>query len=277
MHRIAVVVGAIAACQSMAAEAQYRAEVPGVLPPAAQPPSPHEVVGSAFRDSYIRRGSPRVALFWNRSFDDEVSSAYEDRTRITSRRTNTKTGFEEASQSDLGSVSNVEENEFESGTIDIVSGSKRAERARPSLVERSDWRLEQAFQRELAANGIRFVDRGLAMRKVALEATRVDVRNVQEVEATAVAASADLILEVLQTNDAGAAIGLSFRIDVKDFASSTVVASVISAGRPMSTGPGRFVATSRGFKREGPPPLSLEAVGKQLALETMAALADSWR
>jgi hypothetical protein len=257
--------------------AQYRQDVPDVLPEPPTPPSPELVVGNAFRSAYARAGAPRMVLFWNREFDDEVASAYEDRTRITAKSQETETELEETSESDLGSSRLRERDQAGKFTADIVSGTKRVVKERPALAERSDWRLEQAFRRELANNGVRLVDRSVAMRTMSVGKGLSGQANVQEAEAAAMVATTDLILEVLQTKDSAAPMGLSFRIDVKDLRSGSVLANLISTGRLMDRGPGRFVASASGFQRAAPPAMTLDSVGQQLALETMAALADAWQ
>lgn len=276
MRTVLIVCGcALLACAAPAA-AQYREGVPNTLAPRPTEPDPRTIVSNVFRAAYASRSSPRVVLLWNRAFSDEVASSYEDRTRITSRNLEKESELEEQSASDLGTSKLRERNQLDKSVVDIVSGAKRVETKRPALAERSDWRIEQAFRRMLVDNGMNFGDRSILMRMMAVRNGVGALPNVQEVEAKALSEKANLILEVLQTEDSTAPMGLSFRIDVKDMQSGSILANIISTGRPMPRARGGFVATNRGFQRPGPPPLTLETLGEQLAIETMAALADHW-
>ena len=277
MRKVLIVSGcALLAC-AVPADAQYREGIPNTLSPPPAGPDPRMLVSDAFRATYASRSSPRVVLLWNRAFSDEVASTYEDRTRITARNLEKESEIEEESASDLGSSKLRERNQLGKSVVDIVSGAKRVESKRPSLSERSDWRVEQAFRSMLIQNGMNFADRSILMRTTAARKSVGNMPNVQEVEAQALMEKANLILEVLQTEDPAAPMGLSFRIDVKDLRSGNVLANIISTGRPMPRAHGGFVATNRGFRRPGPAPVTLETLGQQLAVETMAALADYWR
>ena len=81
--------GAVSLMLLAPAQAQYRTGVPDVLtPPAAQVmEDPNKAVRSEFRRAYAQNKRPRIVVFWNRKFTDEVASQYEEyeRNRSTSQ------------------------------------------------------------------------------------------------------------------------------------------------------------------------------------------------
>lgn len=252
---------------------QYRDNMPEVLnaPPrgnaAAQSSS---MATSAFRAAYARKKSPRMVIFWNRQLTDSLSTSYEQWSRFTlsDDRAADKTLYDDGSTT---VAARSVEAEYRSGrTATTADGARMG-----GLPERADWKAAQGFNRTMLAGGARLIDRTLIMRSTALN-KGVDRGDAQSVEMSALTGKADLLVEVLQTPDASAPSGYTFRVDVKDIRSGTLLATVVTQGIPPSGGPGRWVAGPSGYQRERPLPPSVDQVGARVATEVMQALVANW-
>ncbi len=123
--------------------------------------------------------------------------------------------------------------------------------------------------------GARLIDRNLIMRATALRSA--DKGDGQSIEMSALEGKADLLVEVMQTYDPGAPTGYTFRVDVKDIRSGTLLANVVTQGMVGPGAPGRFVAGPNGYERERPKPPTVDQVGARVAAEVMQALLSNWR
>jgi len=241
----------------------------------APPPAPgaaqmNSVSISAFRAAYVRKKSPRMVIFWNRQLTDSLSTSYEEWSRytLTDGRAVDKTYYDDGSTLVAG---RAVEAELRSGrTASTADGARMV-----GLSEKADWRAAQGFNRAMLSGGARLIDRTLIMRSTALN-KGVDRTDAQSIEMSALLGKADLLVEVLQTPDESAPSGYSFRVDVKDIRSGTLLATVVTRGDPPAAGPGRWVAGGYGYQRERPRPPSIDQVGERVAIEVMQALAANW-
>lgn len=268
---IALVAALLAA--DLAIAQQYRDNMPEVLQ--APPPRPgaaqlNAATTSAFRAAYARRKSPRMVIFWNRQLTDSLSTSYEEWSRfsLVDGRAVDKTYYEDGS---TVAGARVVEAEARSGRSAATADGARS----VGLPERADWRAAQGFNRTMLAGGARLIDRTLIMRSTALQ-KGIDRGDTQGVEMSALIGKADLLVEVLQTPDEGAPSGYTFRVDVKDIRSGTLLATVVTQGVPPSGGPGRWVAGPNGYQRERPLPPTIDQVGARVASEVMSALVANW-
>ncbi|ATE64513.1 hypothetical protein [Rhizorhabdus dicambivorans] len=257
----------------MALAQQYRENMPEVLRAPPPPPGAAQMgaaTAGAFRAAYARRKSPRMVIFWNRQLTDSLSTSYEEWSRFTlvDGRAVDKTYYDDGS---VVTGARVVDAELRSGRAAATADGARA----TGLPERADWRAAQGFNRALLAGGARLIDRTLIMRSTALQ-KGVDRGDTQAVEMSALMGKADLLVEVLQTPDPGAPSGYTFRVDVKDIRSGTLLATVVTQGVPPSGGPGRFVAGPNGYERERPLPPTIDQVGARVASEIMQALVANW-
>ncbi|MBC7495659.1 MAG: hypothetical protein H7243_00645 [Sphingomonadaceae bacterium] len=267
--KIGVIIAA-AALTAVPAGAQYRDDPappglfrdgqPEVLRPPPSPLAPGVLAAGDFRAAYARARSPRIMVFWNRTFSDELTTAYRD--NLHGEATHA-VGF-----GDGVAVSR--------DTVDVSTGTTRVDTWRDAAMgEDVEFAVEAAFTDSLAANGARLIDRSMAMR--ASGRGTGSRPNLQAAEAAGAAARADLLIEVLQTASAGTPTGAAFKVTVKDIHSARVLAAFASGGsapaRPAGyvVGPGGFVRDTR--VTTTPP----DGVGRELAGRTMAALARSLR
>ena len=264
-----------AALLAGAADAQeYRQGMPDVLRAPPPPPGAGQANAAsvnAFRAAYARRKSPRMVIFWNRQLTDTLSSSYEEWARVSlvdGRYSDTT----EYSDGATTISARAAEAEVRTGRTAAPADGARG----VGLPERADWRAAQGFNRTMLAGGARLIDRTLIMRSTAL-GKGVDRGDAQSVEMSALMGKADLLVEVLQTPDASAPSGYSFRADVKDIRSGALLATVVTQGNPPPAGPGRWVAGANGYQRERPLPPSIDQVGARVAAEVMQALVANWR
>lgn len=276
MRKAVGVAGAIVAvllAGGTAVAQQYRDNMPEVLnaPPRGNPAAQSSAMAtSAFRAAYARKKSPRMVIFWNRQLTDSLSTSYEEWSRytLTDGRMSDKTLYDDGSTTVAG---RAVEAELRSGRTATTADGART----TGLAERADWKAAQGFNRTMLAGGARLIDRTLIMRSTALN-KGVDRGDAQSVEMSALTGKADLLVEVLQTPDASAPSGYTFRVDVKDIRSGTLLATVVTQGIPPSNGPGRWVAGPSGYQRERPLPPSVDQVGARVATEVMQALVANW-
>jgi len=251
----------------------YREGMPEVLQ--APPPRPgagamDAATASSFRAAYARHKSPRMVIFWNRQLTDSLSTSYEEWSRVSlvDGRSAEKTVYYDGAEANSARVAVAE---TRSGrTASTADGQRET-----GLAERADWRAAQGFNRTMLAGGARLIDRNLIMRSTALRSA--DKNDAQSVEMSALEGKADLLVEVLQTPDSSAPSGYTFRVDVKDIRSGTLLANVVTQGVPAPSGPGRFVATGSGYQRERPLPPTVDQVGARVASEVMRAMVSTWR
>jgi hypothetical protein len=252
----------ILAALPVGASAQYRDGQPATMARPAAPVDPSIGVSARFRTSYARAGSPRIVVFWNRTFDDEVASRYQDRTVSAETESITRTAG----------------GEIRKRMSDTASGTERVGAAARAGIgsESVDWQVEQAFTAALVQSGARLVDRGMAMRLTGAALGAGERSNIQELETRALSKSADLLIEVLQSNDPRAPNGIVFRVNVRDLRSARQLASVMTSGQPPQPRMG-YVAGPNGFVRATAPEPSPSDIGAQVAVTLMSSLANGLR
>lgn len=270
-RRVIPALAVLAVAGALPAHAQYREGMPETLTPAprAAPAATAAATASSFRAAYEKAGRPRIAVFWNRDLDDRLSTDYD---RVLQATHDSSRVAAVAVAPHGGAVVAAEET---SATTTVRAGERATDvrGARQVLPERTDWPVAAAFNGQLQSAGVRLVDRALAMRALAAASNADERRDVQTVELKALQDKADLLVEILQTPDGDAPLGVMFRIDVKSIATGEILASVASDGKPPKAGPGRFVAGAGGFVREAPRESTPADIGQVLANATMTALA----
>ncbi len=256
----------------------YRNETPLVLAPPAPTPRAEDAVLQRFRSAYSARKQPRLAVFWNRQLSDQVATTYRDglRIRSTGGAESTRTHDETRSLDGVTSMTQNTSSFDKTTDIDRRDGPINSAPRRPGFAELNDWQFENGFTNAFLNAGGRLIDRNLIIRGSA-EAKNPDGRpNLQGIEAAALAAKADLLMEVLQTPDQTSPSGFAFRVAIKDLKSGMIVTNVVSRAVPREEGPPRYVATNQGFER-ATQSYGVDDVGNTLALETMSALLGVWR
>jgi hypothetical protein len=233
----------------------YRDGQPAVQTPPPPRADPADGIRNRFRSAYVRAKSPRVVVFWNREFTDEVGTNYDV---VARSRSEAHVGYDSAtveSESRLG-VERTTDNTRWSG-----------------MSEAGDFDAENGFQSALSRAGVNLIDRTSIMRTSGAAKKVGATGNIQELETEAVLGRADIIVEVTQIWS-GAADGKSFKIVARDIRRAKVLASFRTSAVPPK-GPTRYVAGAHGFEVAQEPAPSASRMGEQAATDLMARLTGS--
>jgi len=227
---------------------------PAVERPAPPPPDARLGIRSRFRSAYARANSPKMVIFWNREFTDEVGTGYDLVQTSDSYVERHGSGVSASSETRLG-VRSTTDNRRESG-----------------LSEAGDFDCEQGFQGALGQAGARLVDRTAIMRTTGAARGAGATANVQELETQAILAKADLIIEVTQMGGGGAT---AYKVVARDLRRAKILAAFRTNGRPPPA-PRRYVAGPNGFELATAGEPSSERIGEQVALELMTRMASQF-
>lgn len=250
--------------------------MPQTLSPPPAAPSVEVALAGDFGKRYAAAGRPRAVLFWNRVVEDDVGAQFEttEHSRTVVERAAGASAVEVRGVD--GAVGAVTQGSIETREHDSHQSTRRIDvGARPRGVgEREDWALESSYTAALQNAGVRLVDRNVAMRLMQAKGNVASSGEQPLVEARALAQAADWVIEVVSAPDAKGELGLAFRIRVTDTRSGAILIRTVSLGRSADADkPRPYVAGERGFVRDRAEPPTMEGVGRQLALDTLAALA----
>ena len=256
--------------------------------------SSNEMVKSKFVTSYEDAGSPSIAFFWNRAFDDRISEWQSDEREIV-------TGEKSINARDVfkanGEITKEElENGFASsseslgagpsgGSVDtydrtIKGGSKilatkhsqvRVEAAkRAGLDETAQFTFSSSFMNPFISSAVKVLDRASIMRiierDIVREAGAEMIADQQKIETEALVGYADLLAEILMAEDK-----VHYLISVKEVGTGRILTSFKSNGRGNKVN--KWSNTSKGFEKQASYENStLEEIANQLAIETMQHL-----
>ncbi len=90
-----------------------------------------------------------------------------------------------------------------------------------------------------------------------------------------VAGKADLLMEILATRDHRSPAGTAFKVTVKEISSGRVLANVVTLALPPEQTAPSYAATKHGFVPVELP-VTVDLVGRRLAIETMVGLLGAW-
>jgi hypothetical protein len=242
-----------------APDAGYRSGMPAVNPrPAeADPASGAIQSAAAFRAWYARAKRPSIMVFWNREQSDETTTEYAGvvATGEAAHVWSTRRG----AAAEGASVTAAYREKINGGQytdMDALSSAK----------------LEAAFVTAWLQNGARLVDRAALVRNTSTNAARADRDDVQYLESVALKQGVQYLLEVLPTPQASSPTGWMFMVRVKHLPSARLVAQFNTQAAPPD-GPERLVAAPGGFERRRTAgATNAEAVGAELAFQTMGRL-----
>ncbi|WP_230772258.1 hypothetical protein [Sphingomonas sp. Leaf4] len=249
----------------MAGNATTRSGQPLTLPapPAAADPARIEL--ARFAAAYAAAGRPRVVVFWNRELTADLDSGREEVTRLHVDGEQRAEGSRSETAWRRGTDTEVTANGSSRIDAEQVTTTRTLDPGRRAAAddEARDFDIERGFSDALADAGVRLIDRTAILRTTALGN---DTANVQSIETRALLGRAEWTLEVVAMNDGRR------RIVGRDLASGQVVVRAVSAGRP-PVGSQPYVAGERGFVRASVAAPGPYAVGRQIALDAMRAIA----
>lgn len=252
----------------------YREGQPETLTPPPPTADPAIAIRARFRSAYARAGSPRIVVFWNREFTDEVGTKYENYARIDSE-TNATSSTRGAAVSGFGvAVGGVDNVSTSRTSTDIRTGTDRItdNRRDSAYSEAIDFDIESAFNSMLSSGGANLVDRTSIMRTTGYRNGAGATSNIQRVETAAILGKADIVIEVVQLDDPRKPDGVSYRVIGRNVRSGKTVVTLSTGARPPVQKMGYVAGPSGGFVRATAPEPGPSDIGRQLAIETMSAL-----
>lgn len=224
---------------------------------------PQTITREAFRQAYGDAGSPRLAVFWDRTFNDclrevEVGGRF----------------VVEQVRDDDEAQSLPETYVFE---LQPVCSSERASWSESPYSEIAMFRFQSGFLDPLIGAGAKVIDRAAVMRlteALHLSADSADdVTDRQLVETMALMGHADLLIQIALSPSDESPSGAFFHVSIIEVESGRIRADffseMTSEGRQEET----WTAVRGGYIRVAQEPdFDLEHMGRALALRTMDAL-----
>jgi|SRR5690554_1428493 len=204
----------------------------------------------------LGNSNPRIAVFWNRAFNDQVSDWASQRRVVVSEQGSLHGSIPE------GNVS------LDGNARGAAQVETRAQRRSAPVAPAFD--LQAGLVSQLTRAGVTIVDRDAIMRITDNALENGDFSRLSpdqaRLEMRALSQHADYLMELSQV------AGNEFTIRVLNVTNGAIQAMVSSNGVPPATDADRrWIATDRGFeKRERQ--VSLRDVGQELALQTLAEL-----
>tara|TARA_R110002051_G_scaffold273597_1_gene334230 strand:+ start:5519 stop:6379 length:861 start_codon:yes stop_codon:yes gene_type:complete len=244
-------------------------------PPVSKPGYAAEIasIKTTFRQNYQMAGRPRLAIFWNRNLDDQLSQWYTQSRNIDTREHLYGEGFS-ATQRRL----DVE------GRFDD----------RPDTGELASFEFGAGFTRTLLNAGVEIVDRDTIMRlthrDVEAIAENIIVADYQQVEIDALVDYADYLAEVIYSPESDDDAPFSVMITIKEVRTGRMVSMFRSRNTslPQPSLKYEWVATESGYARQavasedvnsslyadGISPGTPEQLGWNVAIQTMNELSQ---
>lgn len=252
----------------------YRTGSPAVLAPevkkdAAPAEVPSMAVREAFRRFYQQAGSPRLAVFWNRSLDDQLQEMEADSRVVVSRTT--------ARRSDDGGTLSTNTSENETS----VSVETRKNARTSPLSVTAGWRFRSGFLGPFVEEGAKMIDRDLIMRLTAasrgLDRPFRPVRDRQLIEMLALKDHADLLIQIVLESAGESKSGALFHVSVIDIKKGQILGSFVhdATFAKETRGSRKWKAIRGGFvevEHAESPKADLERMGRVLASQAMVVL-----
>jgi hypothetical protein len=230
-----------------------------------------------FAKAYAGKGSPRIALFFNRALSDDVrewqsdvriAAAYEQRGVVQLRE---KTHDKETSA--------TQSNGTAASALAIEQPTDSGERRLP-VTEAWVWAFEDGFLTPMLEAKAKTVDRATIVRLTAAGDKSGALQPVapKQIEMDALKNHADILVEVLVSRSPSAIYRYEFKASAKEINTGIVLANVTSARWNSRNRAGRVVvATSDGYKvGHGLALPGVQDVASDLAIDLMNALARNW-
>lgn len=219
-----------------------------------------------FANAYARAGSPRIALFLNRSMSDPVPQwSSGPQLMITGAESETETGPDGDRKRKLNYR----------GTLGVVDSDAN----RPTPDEQWMWAFENGMLQPLLAANAKVVDRALIVGLAASDTAEESNSSLGRIEVQALKDHADILIESLVSRSPSSPCGYEFKLSAKDVATGQVIANVTS----LRWGPDYpvrrpIVATAEGYEVGNWVPLpSVEDAAAILSADLMNALIQRWQ
>ena len=269
-------------------ESIYRAGQPEVLlappPPKLPVAAPVEVpspqIRANFRSAYAAAGSPRLAVFWNRTLTDSLRDMQADEKVVVDRSRR---------KSNIDAGESASETATERTEVRIETRQQQERRNSP-VSEIGELRFQAGYLGPLLAEGAIIIDRASVMRitdaRNRLEDGPASIDDQQLIEISALQEHADRLIQIALVPSAESGTGTFFHVTITDLESGQIRASFFHDGvfpLPKSnqrlvwkaSENGGYVLTRVETRQNQPLKVDLELMGKTLAEATMMALSGN--
>jgi hypothetical protein len=242
-----------------------------------------EELASNFLTAYKQEGEPKIAIFWNKKFDDQLSQ-WSATSRISTTgetSTDTKDKFEPNSANE-GYVRNT------SGGSRIVEAKYTEEKIeakkRDGFGELNDFSFSGGFVQSLLESGVYIIDRDAIMRLMQRDSAKSSgaemISDAKKIETDALLGYADLLAEIVFSKEFSAASPMNreFLVTVKEISTGRLITMFRSSAMPSNIN--KFKASESGYDsvnvnlKDGS--FRPELAGEQLAYELMQKLVKIW-
>lgn len=234
---------------------------------------------SQFKSAYLKQGEPKIAVFWNRQFDDQLSQWQQD------SRSTRKDEFE-YNRRYTDKNGNTRSYSFDAHEKSSDYTETRIEQEkRFGMYEHASFGFNSAFTTSMLKVPVQLIDRATIMRLTQhnqdLKTHIENDSDYQKIEVAALIDHADYFMEILLADDMSEEFGWVFLVTVKSTKTGQIVAMLKSNGStPYQAKPKEYwVATSNGYEKVSDPlPVTtVEDLGEVLAFETMQSLTQIWQ
>lgn len=276
---LAAVPAAASAAQPAIPDSLYRPDTPAAL----QPVGPgvlerRDEIVERFAAAYRAQDRPRIAVFWNRRFDDRVSD-WTSGVRVSeteSSRLDASLSGERTGGAEAGSLRGALRLDLDRRRA-VQAAHRAPEDSRPGLPEALALELESGFVAAMTAARAAILDRAAIMR-LQDRAERSSDPDGRRIETDALLEHASLLIEVLVASQRGMPLDTLFYVTVKDVRTGQIIASLTADGRAAAdAAPRRWEIGPNGVSRASGRRLeTARLIGQHLALQTMSALAEHW-
>lgn len=242
-----------------------------------------EDLSSKFLQAYKKEGEPKIAIFWNKKFDDQLSQ-WNATSRIS------KTG-----ETSNESKDKFEPNSANEGYVRNTSGGSRIVEAkyieekieannREGFGELNDFSFSGGFVQSLLESGVYIIDRDAIMRLMQRDSAKASgaemISDAKKIETDALLGYADLLAEIVFSKEfsADSPMNREFLVTVKEISTGRLITMFRSSAMPSNIN--KFQAGKSGYDsvnvnlKDGN--FRPELAGEQLAYELMQKLIKIW-
>lgn len=242
-----------------------------------------EELSSKFLHAYKKEGEPKIAIFWNKKFDDQLSqwNATNRISKTGETNTDSKEKFEPNSSND-GYVRNT------SGGSRIVEAKYIEEKIeaknRDGFGELNDFSFSGGFVQPMLESGVYLIDRDAIMRLMQRDSAKASgaemISDAKKIETDALLGYADLLAEIVFSKEfsADSPMNREFLVTVKEISTGRLITMFRSSAMPSNIN--KFKASESGYDsvnvnlKDGN--FRPELAGEQLAYELMQKLIQVW-
>jgi hypothetical protein len=279
MKRLLVYAFSLGMVLPISAQSPYRENLPEVLPAPTQPTTDAVGIVAHFRKAYAAHSRPRMVIFWNRDFTGQIATQYDRYTSKDVQKDTDSTTITRSAADPFGDLSATSQSgsthirtETHSGQSPVTTDDATASDSQDPVT----WQCESAFIEAFVRVPTKLIDRTTIMRLSKRSLAAGERENIQAIEAAAINAKADIILEVLVQPDQRTISNALFKVNVRDVKSGAIIIQFTTSAVPVEASNTHYVAGPEGFTRVHGS-VTIDDVGHKLALETMDRLTTVWR